>query len=121
MQQMPQEIEVWYVLPAIRKELARELVKLPGVSQKNAAAILGVTEPAISQYVNNKRGGEEKYFDKAIKLKIKKAAKNLLDNGDAITEINNLCDEIRKKEILCKIHKDFDKNISGKCKVCLPK
>jgi hypothetical protein len=46
---MPQEIEVWYIIPAIRKELAKRLVQHHEVAQKDVAELLGVTEAAISQ------------------------------------------------------------------------
>ncbi|MFH1405899.1 MAG: hypothetical protein ABIG52_01635 [Nanoarchaeota archaeon] len=50
----PQEIEVWYILPAIRKELVLAL-KEKGHTQKEIASFLNVTEPAISQYTKEKR------------------------------------------------------------------
>ena len=45
----PQEIEVWYILPAIRKELV-VVLKESGLTQRKIAGMLKVTEAAISQY-----------------------------------------------------------------------
>ena len=66
---MPQEVEVWYVLPAIRRELAKVMKtktvqradedgdkKEHKITQKEIAKMLGVTEPAITQYLLRKRG-----------------------------------------------------------------
>ena len=52
-----QEIEVWYVIPAIRKEIAKGLVK-KGLKQRAVARKLEITDAAVSQYFNSKRGGE---------------------------------------------------------------
>ena len=44
---MPQEIEVRYILPAIRRELASILIKDYKKSQKEVANVAGVTEVTI--------------------------------------------------------------------------
>ena len=49
-QLMPQEIEVWYIIPAVRRELAKSMVKI-GLKQKQIAVTLGITEAAVSQYL----------------------------------------------------------------------
>ena len=59
----PQEVEVWYIIPSIRRELALELVKI-GMNQKQAAEALGVTTAAISQYKSEKRGSSKKFNEK---------------------------------------------------------
>ena len=48
MQKLPQEIEVWYLIPAIRAELAKELLK-EGINQTKIASILNITNAAVSQ------------------------------------------------------------------------
>ncbi len=54
-QRAPCETAVWHILPAIRSEVAKELVKC-GLSQKEISERLGITQPAVSQYVTSKRG-----------------------------------------------------------------
>ena len=73
-----QEIEVWYILPAIRREIAKELMNL-GLKQKEVANILDITEPAVSQYFKSKRAKDVK-FDNSIKNKIKEATKRIYQN-----------------------------------------
>jgi predicted transcriptional regulator len=51
----PCEEVVWNVLPAIRAAIAEQLVK-KGVSQKDVSKMLGLSPPAVSQYVSKKRG-----------------------------------------------------------------
>jgi len=55
---MPCELIVWYVLPAIRRDLAVKL-KEKGMPQKEIAEKLGVTAAAVSQYVKSRRGKSE--------------------------------------------------------------
>ena len=52
---LPCQSIVWNVLPAIRAAIAEELIAL-GVSQLEAARLLEMTPPAISQYRTGKRG-----------------------------------------------------------------
>ncbi|MDT9545997.1 Fis family transcriptional regulator [Chlorobium phaeovibrioides] len=51
----PCEKAVWYHLPQIRADIAIGLVKT-GMTQSQAAKILGVTPAAVSQYIHKKRG-----------------------------------------------------------------
>lgn len=114
---MPQEIEVWYVLPAIRKELAKEMLS-KGLKQKDIAKKLGVTEPAVSQYLKSKRAKKVK-FNKEVNKQIKSSAILLIKNKScAIKEMQKCCNEIKKQGILCKLHKGKG-DITGKCRACL--
>ncbi|MHA1237858.1 MAG: transcriptional regulator [Candidatus Odinarchaeia archaeon] len=60
----PCQTALWYVLPAIRRELARILIEEHKMSQRKAADILGLSEAAVSQYVHKKRGRTPITFDK---------------------------------------------------------
>ena len=51
----PCEMVVWYVIPAIRSELAKDLLKL-GMKQKTISELMDITQPAVSQYLTDKRG-----------------------------------------------------------------
>ena len=44
----PCEMVVWYVIPAIRSELAKDLLKL-GMKQKTISELMDITQPAVSQ------------------------------------------------------------------------
>ena len=52
----PQEIEVWYIMPAIRKEFCNILLNNPNFNQKDIAKLLNITDAAVSQYKKEKRG-----------------------------------------------------------------
>ena len=113
----PQEIEVWYVIPAIRKEIAKELKNL-GKNQTEISLILGITKAAVSQYFNDKRGKNIE-LSKKIELKIKNSAKQISKNPEELTtEIQKIIQEIRKSGLLCKYHKEYS-NIKNGCNVCI--
>lgn len=116
---MPQELEVWYLIPALRRELAKIFIKEYGLKQKDAAECLGITEAAISQYLNSKRGSEIKFSEKAMK-EIRESAKDVIENkGDIIKKIYELCVSLRKSKAMCNFHRMQDKKISKNCEVCL--
>jgi hypothetical protein len=115
---MPQEIEVWYLIPALRKELARIFVEEYRLSQKKAAEILGITNAAISQYLSSKRGSEINFNEKEKKL-IRKAAKEIAENqGKLMKKLYDLCILLRKSKAICEIHKNQDKNVTKDCDIC---
>ncbi|MBQ9025290.1 MAG: helix-turn-helix domain-containing protein [Methanobrevibacter sp.] len=63
----PCEIVVWYVIPAIRSELAKELLKL-GMKQKDVSELMDITQPAVSQYITDKRGSGIKLDDEVRQM-----------------------------------------------------
>jgi len=115
--QQPQEIEVWYVLPAIRRELVTQLKK-QGHKQKEIAKLLQITEPAVSQYVKDKRAKGIKFDSSIEKMVIKAAARIAEHESCIIKEMQQICKKIRKEGLLCKIHRKKDKNIGQGCKAC---
>ena len=115
---MPQEIEVWYVLPAIRRELTKELIKL-GMTQRKVAALLEVNEATISLYLKSKRAKEVE-FDKEVMQEIKASAYKIAkEESDILTETQRICEAIKKTNLLCKIHHKHDSKINMKCKACI--
>src|SRR3989338_7359320 len=63
---MPQDIEVRYILPAIRRELTNAFIEKHKLNQKEAAKLLGMTEAAISQYRHSKRAKEVVFSDEVL-------------------------------------------------------
>ena len=115
---MPQEIEVWYLIPSLRKELAKIFVDNYGISQKKAAKILGITEAAVSQYLKLKRGNEVKFSEEDLK-KIKKYAEKIVEGGEsAMKNLYDLCIALRGSKIICKTHKSKDKSVPKNCDIC---
>ena len=116
--QHPQEIEVWYILPAIRKELAVAL-KEKGKAQKEIAKLLNITEAAISQYLKEKRA-KEITFPVEVKEFIRKAAERITDSKSAFHQIQSINEFIKKAKALCKLHAQIEGDLKG-CDVCYKK
>lgn len=94
----PCEKAVWYYLPQIRADLAKELVKT-GMTQSSAAKMLGVTPAAVSQYLHKKRGGQN-IKSRVYKQEIRNAVDKLRE-GAASQELYSIvckCCQILKKD-----------------------
>lgn len=112
----PQEVEVFYVIPAVRSSLARYL-KESGRSQKEIAALLGMRESTVSHYIHEKRAAKI-HFDENIEKKIKEASERIKDNIDVIREVQYLLHVIRKTKSICQIHFEVNKEIPKGCDAC---
>ena len=116
---MPQELEVWYVLPAIRRELAKVLISKHHLSQRNAASAIGITESAVSHYLKSKRGNDV-VFDEDVLERINQSANNIVnDKSCVIKELQSVCTFFKKTGNLCKIHKQESTNLPCNCEVCV--
>lgn len=116
---MPQEIEVWYLIPALRRELAKILIKEYGLTQRETAKRLGLTEAAVSQYLKEKRG-KKLNFNPTEMAEIKKAAKSIYEKDDAMMKcLYGLCKKFRTSKVMCDLHRLHDKSISKTCKDCM--
>ncbi|TFG99985.1 hypothetical protein E4H12_00615 [Candidatus Thorarchaeota archaeon] len=143
---MPQEVEVWYVLPAIRRELAKVMKtkavprvgedskqKEHKITQKEIAKMLGVTEPAITQYLLKDKGrrsrGDQVGIPERFLSELEKSADSMIEqyekrgaNDDMFevmtSEINRLIKVIRDDGAMCDIHRLFSAHVKDKCSAC---
>lgn len=117
---MPQEIEVRYILPAIRRELARIFIEEHKLSQKEAAKILGLTEAAVSQYQHSKRA-KEVVFSNEIVNEIRVSADRILadrtNKQRLIAEMYRISNLTTVKQILCDLHRLQSKDLEH-CNIC---
>ncbi len=112
--EMPQELEVWYVIPALRREFSILMVK-KGLKQREVARRLGIAESAVSHYLKSTRGKEVK-FDTKTESEIKKAVERIIKkNTNVMREMQDMIIKVRKSGCLCKLHKI---KVKG-CGVCL--
>jgi len=97
------EIVVKYILPGIRAIIAKDLIEIYKLTQKEAAKRLGMTQPAISQYKKHLRGRRASILenDKEISEKISSLSKSLaeraVDTRKLKKEFCDICEFIRKK------------------------
>ena len=115
MYNLPQEIEVWYIIPAIRRELSEVLVRKHKFTMEKSAGILGVSKAAVSQYLSRKRAGKFK-LPKEIRKEVEKSADLMAkDKKIAVREILRLLNVIKKSKCSCDVCKKYNKGILTLC------
>lgn len=115
MYNLPQEIEVWYIIPAIRKSLAKILTKKYKMTFEKAGSLLGVSKAAVSQYLKSKRGTSIK-IPSPVKKEIEKSAKIISKNEKlALKEILRILEIMKKTKCSCKVCKKYNKGILNQC------
>jgi len=98
---LPQKAELNFLIPAIRKELAKLMSKT--LSESEIAMRLGVTKPAVSQYINKKRGTEIT-LPADLKEEIKNSAKKI-EKGEttSMQEISKILEISKETRFTCKV------------------
>jgi len=115
MYSLPQEIEVWYIIPKLRKELALLFVNEYKYSYEKAGDILGISKAAVSQYLSNKRANKIKLSAEMMK-EIKISAKNIHDKKtNGLMEIERLINEMKKTKCSCDVCKQYNKEVLKYC------
>jgi len=117
------EIIVLDVMPSVRALIAKELVERHGLTQAAAAKKLGMTQPAISQYRRNLRGGKagimEKYGEVMGKINsiAERIARGELSHMDATSEFCEICGLMRRRLMLCETHRKSAAGLEN-CRIC---
>ncbi len=105
---IPCELIVWYVLPSIRRELARELVENHHLSQAEVARRFGVTDAAISQYLKAKRGTSKEIENSGkyeeFKKEVEQSAVRIVNGSDIVTETCRICEVVKRNGMLAKVY-----------------
>ena len=101
----PQEIEVFYIIPTLRRNLAISMKK-QGLKQKQIAALLSIEDAAVSQYINEKRGNKVQLSEEIIK-EVDKSASLVKDKLSFLREMQRLLKTVQDSREICRIHKQF--------------
>jgi len=108
----PCEVIVRIILPRIRSMIVNQLFNKYGLTQQEIAKRLGLTQPAVSYYLSEKRGlkGENLLKNCEVKEAVDKIAKGIaektMDKLNALIEMCRLCKTLRSsKKFICEIHK----------------
>ena len=113
-----QEIEVWFIIPVIRAELAKAMIE-KGSKQKEAADIMELTEAAVSNYIKGKRAKSKIKFNEKINKEIKKSALKLMENKTSLsTEMQRIIYIVKKSGLVCSLHKAYNKSVNKNCCIC---
>ncbi len=80
-------------VPSVRAEIARELASSHKLSQTEISGMIGVTQPAVSQYLRQIRGKVS--FNDDVLLQIRNVCERIIngkiDRDGLETELYNIC------------------------------
>ncbi len=124
---LPPEIESQWMIPAVRSIIAHQLIKRYKFSQTDVAELLGVTQPAINNYIRGNRARSDVIMklkqDKQIMLMINDITERLNDNHHftprCMSKYIELFNYARRSLFICGIHRSVEKHIDDQlCKTC---
>ena len=117
------EVIVTSVLPAIRSIITKELLNTYKLTQKEAADLLGLTQPAISQYIRESRGLKVKLLERQpeIMRMIDDLSRDILHEKirpkDLQLRFCKICKSVRESRVICHLHEDMYPSIAP-CSQC---
>ncbi|MEM4331088.1 MAG: hypothetical protein QW273_03720 [Candidatus Pacearchaeota archaeon] len=112
---LPQEVEVWYIIPQIRKEIAKIFVNEKKFSYEKTAELLFITKSAVVHYLKNKRANNIK-FPKNIQEEIRNSAERISKGkSNFLIEIMRLLKIIKKTKCSCEVCKKYNFDIIKYC------
>jgi predicted transcriptional regulator len=121
---MPCEVAVKSVVPSIRAYIAKELTQTYDMRQVDVAALLGITQTAISKYTNQIRGatleiGQTEEITSMLNDIASKLVKNQITQQQLIAEFCQVCKTARRTGIMCNLCKRSDPELDPRaCQIC---
>jgi predicted transcriptional regulator len=110
----PCEEIVCQILPAFRALIAKELIEKHKFTHKRAALVIGITRPAVSQYISSKRGVKKIWklenipeVMSCITSLAQNIANDSINNNKSILIICELCSTLRKNGLICEMYKNI--------------
>ncbi len=111
---------VQYILPALRVEIAKELSGDYSLKNAEIARKMDVTPAAVTQYLNQTRGGEAseliKDSDKVMGI-VSEIAKDIVNEQSPpdmlLMKLCTACLTVRSEKLMCKIHMDSMPSLKG--------
>ncbi len=122
---LPCEVGVKTVLPAVKAIMARTIVEKHGYNEKQTAALLGLSQSAVSRYVSRERGANLVAIEGAPDIIAMIDAMVLSIVNDPQNRPNLLelfcqtCSAIREKGLMCpKCQTEMPPEWAEKCFFC---
>ena len=117
------EVIVTTILPAIRSLITKELLSSYHLTQKEAADLLGLTQPAVSQYYRESRGFKVKLLEKQPEIMkmidglTRDIAAERLNAKEIQSRFCSICKSVRESKTICQLHEDIYPSIAP-CSEC---
>ncbi len=99
----PQEVEVFYVIPSLKREIAK-CMHARGLRQGKIADLLQIEKATVSQYLSDKRGTKVEFSEEFLE-KVYESARRIEDKTSFIREIQGLLNKARDDGTVCVVHK----------------
>lgn len=121
----PCEVVVKEILPAIRAMLVKELIERHRLSQVEVARKLGITQPAVSQYLRMLRGAGRggallKSIEKHVRELANDIARTKLKRKQVIERYCVICRSMGQRELICLLHMRAAPYLRREgCRICL--
>ncbi len=106
---LPCEVGVKTVLPAVKAIMAREIVTNRGFNEQQTAELLGLSQSAVSRYVNKERGNMLLTIESSAEIltlinqMVTSLIKEPNDKAGLLTLFCQTCQAIRKAGLMCPI------------------
>ena len=121
---LPEELASKSVIPAIRALVVKRLVEEHGMTQQQAAKLLGVTQPAVSKYLHQKRGAAIrlngiKEVDQATGEIANMVSSRKVKPLEVMSRIEAACTYVKRNRYMCDLHKRLEPGIDiESCHIC---
>jgi len=121
---LPCEIAVKTLIPTLKALVAKEIVRVHGLKQEEAARLLGTTQPAISQYLSGVRGKALRLEENAKTMSMIGNIAKMLIKPDVprertMIEFCKVCSLVRKEGLMCDLHIHLEPQLNvEKCQLC---
>jgi predicted transcriptional regulator len=121
---LPEELASKSVIPAIRALIVKRLVEDHGMTQQEAAKLLGVTQPAVSKYLHEKRGAAIRLtgireIDQATTEIAEMVSSQKAQPIEVMSRIEAACEYVRRNRYMCDLHKKLEPGMdTDSCHVC---
>jgi predicted transcriptional regulator len=121
---LPEELASKSVIPAIRALIVKRLVEEHGMTQQEAAKHLGVTQPAVSKYLHQKRGasirlGGIREIDKATGDIADMVSSRKVKPLEVMSKIEAACEYVKRNRYMCDLHKRLEPGMDiESCHIC---
>ncbi|HKM59432.1 MAG TPA: antitoxin Xre-like helix-turn-helix domain-containing protein [Candidatus Bathyarchaeia archaeon] len=122
---LPCEVGVKTVLPSVKAIMAREIVTNRGLNEQQTAELLGLSQSAVSRYINKERGNKLLNLENSTEILalINQMVATLIKEPNNKTQILELfcqtCQAVRKKGLMCPIcQKEMPTSWADNCLFC---
>ncbi|MEM0381339.1 MAG: hypothetical protein QW059_01675 [Nitrososphaerota archaeon] len=120
---LPSEIEAKVMLPVLRAAVVTLLVREYGFQQRQVAKALGITQPAVSNYLRMARGKMREIWGNTAMKEVAEGIVMAILNGKDEMEVRELfqkgLERLRKERVLCQAHKTLEPILDvDSCHIC---